>query len=93
MEIVLLSLMLAASTAQAKIGWTYGQCVAQWGEETGHICGYNEDMGDKGEEVPLFIFHLHGKHYLEVKFSVIDGLFSYEKSRVIKEWPTEESGF
>jgi hypothetical protein len=88
---LLLGLMLAVTAAQAKIGWTYKECVAHWGQETDRLI-LNKQVGETWIEVPIFMFH-RGKRYVAVDFSVIGGLFSYEKSKVIAEAPSNESGF
>lgn len=88
--ILLLAGSLAlALPARAKIGWTYAQCVAHWGKETDRI--FLQD-GYYRTETPLFMFRL-GKRYVVVEFSVIDGWFSYEKSKVIKETPNDNARF
>jgi hypothetical protein len=35
-RLLLISLLALASHAEAEIGWTYDQCVEQWGQPYGH---------------------------------------------------------
>jgi hypothetical protein len=89
---IVLGLLFIASAAQAKIGWTYEECVAHWGHETDHIILHKEIEYHDWLEVPLFIFH-YGKRYVTVQFSVIDQSFSYKDSKVLSELISDDSGF
>jgi hypothetical protein len=73
--LLLAACLALASRAQARIGWTYEQCVAHWGKETSHLFLHGEEPP---YTKPIFVFHYH-KRYVVVEF---------RDDKVIKETPS-----
>ena len=86
LKALLLCSLFLAGAAQAKIGWTYEECVAHWGPETGHFTFWGPDDHLYGplEFHPCFIFKLPNAYYMMVEI---------QDDKVVEENFTDEPGF